>query len=298
MWKRSSIRMLSTKSGKSNLLVLFDLPSIFFLMSRENHLQVSMLVIDKKTHSKRKKKYTKISSSDPNVVLLYSEKMNPFNEAEILEAKNNLRNISESNTPANEPAAAVPENVDKVDAANDVNNLKNISASIDVKDKETIQENVEDNVENTEDFDFPDNNSLLNETVEAVMENRKEEAILSALENDNNSLLNETVEAVMEKRKEEAIRSAVENDNQEEDEVDSVEVVADEAEEEILDEELMECSDTDTSFKTASSTASIGSNEKVLYFIFIYLLTSYDKDKLLLSWFDQSRLIVDTETTT
>ena len=284
MWKRSSIRMLSTKSGKSNLLVLFDLPSIFFLMSRENHLQVSMLVIDKKTHSKRKKKYTKISSSDPNVVLLYSEKMNPFNEAEILEAKNNLRNISESNTPANEPAAAVPENVDKVDAANDVNNLKNISASIDVKDKETIQENVEDNVENTEDFDFPDNNSLLNETVEAVMENRKEEAILSALENDNNSLLNETVEAVMEKRKEVAIRSAVENDNQEEDEVDSVEVVADEAEEEILDEELMECSDTDTSFKTASSTASIGSNEKVLYFIFIYLLTSYDKDKLLLSW--------------
>ena len=247
MWKRSSIRMLSTKSGKSNLLVFFDLPSIFFLMSRENHLQVSMLVIDKKTHSKRKKKYTKISSSDPNVVLLYSEKMNPFNEAEILEAKNNLRNISESNTPANEPAAAVPENVDKVDAANDVNNLKNISASIDVKNKETVRENVEDNVENTEDFDFPDNNSLLNETVEAVME----------------------------KRKEEAIHSAVENDNQEEDEVDSVEVVADEAEEEILDEELMECSDTDTSFKTASSTASIGSNEKVLYFIFIYLLTSF-----------------------
>ena len=82
----------------------------------------------------------------------------------------------------------------------------------------------------------------------------------------------------MEKRKEEAISSAIKNDQQEVDEVDSVEVVADEAEEEILDEELMECSDTDISFKTASSTASISSNEKVSYFIILNIVRS-DQDK-------------------
>merc|ERR1719225_798730 len=42
---------------------------------REHHLKVSLLVVDKKTNSKRKKKSAKISSSDPNVVILYSEKM-------------------------------------------------------------------------------------------------------------------------------------------------------------------------------------------------------------------------------
>merc|ERR1719510_1857874 len=65
-------------------------------------------------------------------------------------------------------------------------------------------------------------------------------------------MINETVEAIIEKRQEDLKQK----------EIDSVEVLADEAEEEILDEELMECSDTDISFKTASSTASISSNEK------------------------------------
>ena len=45
------------------------------------------------------------------------------------------------------------------------------------------------------------------------------------------------------------------------DEVDSNEVMADEAEEEILDDELFES--PEMSYKTASSTASISSNEKV-----------------------------------
>jgi len=196
---------------------------------REHHLEVSLLVIDKKTNSKRKKKNMKISSSNPNVVLLYSEKMNPINEAEILEVKNNLKNISESKT-VNEAETAVNEDVvDDVDANNE-ENLKNVSASIDAEDKD----DADTDTQNNGDFDFPDNNSLLNETVEELME----------------------------KRREEAISSDSKNEKQEEEEVNSVEVFADEAEEEILDEELMECSDTETSFKTASSTASISSNDK------------------------------------
>lgn len=75
---------------------------------------MSLLVIDKKTNSKRKKKFTKISSSDPNVVLLYSEKINTINEAEILEAKNNLKNVSESKL-VTEPEKSVQENVVNVD---------------------------------------------------------------------------------------------------------------------------------------------------------------------------------------
>ena len=203
---------------------------------------MSLLVIDKKTNSKRKKKFTNISSSDPNVVLLYSEKMNQINEAEILEAKNNLKNVSESK-PVNEPAIAVQENVVDVVASNNENNLKSTSGSTDVKDKETGEENAEVDAitKNNVDFDFPDNNSLLNETAEELTEKRQEEEISSDLK----------------------------NDEQEEEEVDSVEVIADEAEEEILDEELIECSDTDISFKTASSTASIASNEKVSYFILL-----------------------------
>merc|ERR1719150_3549111 len=69
---------------------------------------------------------------------------------------------------------------------------------------------------------------------------------------------------LIEKRQEKDISSDLKNEKEEEDEVDSVEVLADEAEEENLDEELIECSDTDIdiSFKTASSTASISSNEK------------------------------------
>ena len=75
---------------------------------------------------------------------------------------------------------------------------------------------------------------------------------------------------MIEKRQEKDISSDLKNEKEEEDEVDSVEVLADEAEEENLDEELIECSDTDIdiSFKTASSTASISSNEKVLYLVF------------------------------
>ena len=227
--------MLSTKSGKYLLIVGFDF-DLFPHIYRENHLQVSLLVIDKKTNSKRKKKSLKISSSDPNVVLLYSEKMNPINEAEILEVKNNLKNISESDA-VNEPAPAVHD-VDVVDAKNE--ELKNIS-TVDARDKETFQDNDEDdaNTKNNVDFDFPDNNSLLNETVEELMG----------------------------KRQEEGISSSPKNEKQEE--VDSVEVIADEAEEEILDEELTEVSEADTSFKTASSTASISSTEKVSYFILL-----------------------------
>ena len=198
---------------------------------------MSLLVIDKKTNSKRKKKFTKISSSDPNVVLLYSEKINSINEAEILEAKNNLKNVSESKL-VTEPEKSVQENVVDVDAVNNERNLKGTSESIDVEDKETIQENDQGGV----DFDFADNNSLLNETIEELIEKRQEKDISSDLK----------------------------NEKEEEDEVDSVEVLADEAEEENLDEELIECSDTDIdiSFKTASSTASISSNEKVLYLVF------------------------------
>ena len=198
---------------------------------------MSLLVIDKKTNSKRKKKFTKISSSDPNVVLLYSEKINSINEAEILEAKNNLKNVSESKL-VTEPEKSVQENVVNVDAVNNERNLKGTSESIDVEDKETIQENDQGGV----DFDFADNNSLLNETIEELIEKRQEKDISSDLK----------------------------NEKEEEDEVDSVEVLADEAEEENLDEELIECSDTDIdiSFKTASSTASISSNEKVLYLVF------------------------------
>ena len=198
---------------------------------------MSLLVIDKKTNSKRKKKFTKISSSDPNVVLLYSEKINSINEAEILEAKNNLKNVSESKL-VTEPEKSVKENVVNVDAVNNERNLKGTSESIDVEDKETIQENDQGGV----DFDFADNNSLLNETIEELIEKRQEKDISSDLK----------------------------NEKEEEDEVDSVEVLADEAEEENLDEELIECSDTDIdiSFKTASSTASISSNEKVLYLVF------------------------------
>ena len=234
--------MLLTKSGKLLFFVCFNwLWS--FSSYRENPLQVSLLVIDKKTNSKRKKKFTKISSSDPNVVLLYSEKMNPINEAEILEAKNNLKNLS-----ANEPAIEVQENVVDDDAANDENNLKSISASLDVQEEDVqdVQDVQEDderdaNTEDVVEFDFPDNNSLLNETVEVLMEKRQEEEISSDL-----------------KELEE-----------EEEEVDSAEVIADEAEEEILDEELVECSDAEISFKTASSTASISSNEKVSYFFLL-----------------------------
>merc|ERR1711936_576805 len=51
---------------------------------RELPTAVSLLVIDKKTHAKMKKKFKKISSKDTNVVLIYSEKINPINEAEIL----------------------------------------------------------------------------------------------------------------------------------------------------------------------------------------------------------------------
>merc|ERR1712183_769021 len=69
-------------------------------------------------------------------------------------------------------------------------------------------------------------------------------------------------EELMEKRREEGIGSDPKVEKQEEDEVDSVEVIADEAEEEILDEELLECSETDASFRTASSTASFSSHEK------------------------------------
>ena len=198
---------------------------------------MSLLVIDKKTNSKRKKKFTKISSSDPNVVLLYSEKINTINEAEILEAKNNLKNVSESKL-VTELEKSVQENVIDVDAVNNERNLKGTSESIDVEDKETIQENDQGGV----DFDFADNNSLLNETIEELIEKRQEKDFSSDLK----------------------------NEKEEEDEVDSVEVLADEAEEENLDEELIECSDTDIdiSFKTASSTASISSNEKVLYLVF------------------------------
>ena len=205
---------------------------------------MSLLVIDKKTNSKRKKKFTKISSSDPNVVLLYSEKINSINEAEILEAKNNLKNVSESKL-VTEPEKSVQENVVDVDAFNNERNLKGTSESIDVEDKETIQENDQGGV----DFDFADNNSLLNETIEELIEKRQEKDISSDLK----------------------------NEKEEEDEVDSVEVLADEAEEENLDEELIECSDTDIdiSFKTASSTASISSNEKVLYLV----LSNIDKHR-------------------
>lgn len=205
---------------------------------------MSLLVIDKKTNSKRKKKFTKISSSDPNVVLLYSEKINSINEAEILEAKNNLKNVSESKL-VTEPEKSVQENVVDVDAFNNERNMKGTSESIDVEDKETIQENDQGGV----DFDFADNNSLLNETIEELIEKRQEKDISSDLK----------------------------NEKEEEDEVDSVEVLADEAEEENLDEELIECSDTDIdiSFKTASSTASISSNEKVLYLV----LSNNDKHR-------------------
>ena len=205
---------------------------------------MSLLVIDKKTNSKRKKKFTKISSSDPNVVLLYSEKINSINEAEILEAKNNLKNVSESKL-VTEPEKSVQENVVDVDAFNNERNMKGTSESIDVEDKETIQENDQGGV----DFDFADNNSLLNETIEELIEKRQEKDISSDLK----------------------------NEKEEEDEVDSVEVLADEAEEENLDEELIECSDTDIdiSFKTASSTASISSNEKVLYLV----LSNIDKHR-------------------
>ena len=205
---------------------------------------MSLLVIDKKTNSKRKKKFTKISSSDPNVVLLYSEKINSINEAEILEAKNNLKNVSESKL-VTEPEKSVQENVVDVDTVNNERNLKGTSESIDVEDKKTIQENDQGGV----DFDFADNNSLLNETIEELIEKRQEKDISSDLK----------------------------NEKEEEDEVDSVEVLADEAEEENLDEELIECSDTDIdiSFKTASSTASISSNEKVLYLV----LSNIDKHR-------------------
>ena len=115
---------------------------------------MSLLVIDKKTNSKRKKKFTKISSSDPNVVLLYSEKINSINEAEILEAKNNLKNVSESKL-VTEPEKSVKENVVNVDAVNNERNLKGTSESIDVEDKETIQENDQGGV----DFDFADPNT-------------------------------------------------------------------------------------------------------------------------------------------
>jgi len=125
--------------------------------------------------------------------------MNPINEAEILEAKNNLKNVSENI------------NVEEIAEENDM--------EVEV-------------VENAE--DFPDINSEINETAEMVMEKRMEEVENSfAQENDKEGI---------------------------EDEVDSSEVVADEDEEVVLDDELFESSDM--SYKTASSTASIASNEK------------------------------------
>ena len=164
--------------------------------------------------------------------------MNPINEAEILEAKNNLKNLTE-----HEPAIEVQENVVDDDANIDENNLKSTSASIDGQEDVQEDEEGDANTENNAnvDFDFPDNNSLLNETVEVLMEKRQAEEMSSDLK----------------------------EFKEEEEEVDSAEVIADEAEEEILDEELVECSDTEISYKTASSTASISSNEKVSY---IFLL--------------------------
>jgi len=178
---------------------------------RELPTQVSLLVIDKKTNSKRKKKFIKISSSDPNVVLIYSEKISPINEEKILEAKNNLKNVSE-NINLDEKVEGNEGEVED-DSANQVDGNAN-----------------ENDIEDQDDY-FSDNNSEINETAEMAMM----KIVLDVKEEDG--------------------------EKQEVDEVDSNEVVADEAEEEILDDELFES--PEMSYKTASSTASISSNEKV-----------------------------------
>ena len=166
---------------------------------RELPNQVSLLVIDKKTSNKRKKRFTKISSSDKNVVILFSETIKPVNEAEILEAKNNLKNISEH------------VNVEEIVEENEIED-----EAVDQIDSYRKEDPKNGN-------DFPDNNSEINDTAEVVIEKRLKEV-------------------------------------EDEDEVDSHDVVADDAEEEILDEEMFE--NSDMSYKTASSTASLNSHEE------------------------------------
>ena len=107
-----------------------------------------MLVIDKKTSNKRKKRFTKISSSDKNVVILFSETIKPVNEAEILEAKNNLKNISEH------------VNVEEIVEENEIED-----EAVDQIDSYRKEDPKNGN-------DFPDNNSEINDTAEVVIEKR------------------------------------------------------------------------------------------------------------------------------
>ena len=232
MWRKLNIKMSSKKSGNfySNSIYLnfsthhvVDVFVYLFILSlllmfnffRELPTQVSLLVIDKKTNSKRKKKFIKISSSDPNVVLIYSEKISPINEEKILEAKNNLKNVSE-NINLDEKVEGNEGEVEgevEDDSANQVDGNAN-----------------ENDIEDQDDY-FSDNNSEINETAEMAL-----------------------MKIVLDVKKEDGEKQGV-------DEVDSNEVMADEAEEEILDDELFES--PEMSYKTASSTASISSNEKV-----------------------------------
>ena len=94
---------------------------------------------------------TKISSSDKNVVILFSETIKPVNEAEILEAKNNLKNISEHI------------NVEEIVEENEIED----------EAVDNIDSNRKEDPKNGN--DFPDNNSEINDTAEVVIEKRLEE---------------------------------------------------------------------------------------------------------------------------